>query len=120
MSEDCQTCGTAMWDLDEDRNCPACSYAEPEIDLLTFCGKFDTKDCISHEDMRHLFNKTGSWEEWIASQIEQEGLEKYKDWYDRMFERNAVCDDLMQANDELFKGEMDETTRDREIKAVGR
>ena len=26
-----------------------------EIDLLTTCGTFDTKDCISHEDMRHLF-----------------------------------------------------------------
>lgn len=25
MSEDCQTCGTAMWDLDEEGNCPACS-----------------------------------------------------------------------------------------------
>ena len=22
MSEDCQKCGTAMWDLDEDGNCP--------------------------------------------------------------------------------------------------
>ena len=22
---------------------------------LTFCGTFDTNDCISHEDMRHLF-----------------------------------------------------------------
>lgn len=22
MSEDCQECGTAMWDLDEDGNCP--------------------------------------------------------------------------------------------------
>lgn len=25
MSEDCRTCGTAMWDLDEDLNCPGCS-----------------------------------------------------------------------------------------------
>lgn len=55
MSEDCQKCGTAMWDLDEDRLCPGCSDIGPEIDLLTICGTFDTKDCISHEDMRHLF-----------------------------------------------------------------
>ena len=30
MSEDCQKCGTAMYDiseLDEERNCPGCSYA---------------------------------------------------------------------------------------------
>jgi len=26
MSEDCQTCGTAMYELDEDRNCPGCSH----------------------------------------------------------------------------------------------
>jgi len=25
MSEDCQKCGTAMYELDEDRNCPGCS-----------------------------------------------------------------------------------------------
>jgi len=25
MSEDCQKCGTAMWDLDEEGNCPWCS-----------------------------------------------------------------------------------------------
>ena len=55
MSEDCQTCGTAMWDLDEDRNCPGCSHQDPEIDLLTVCGTFNTNDCISYEDMRHLF-----------------------------------------------------------------
>lgn len=29
MSEDCQKCGTAMYELDEDRNCPGCSeYGE--------------------------------------------------------------------------------------------
>lgn len=28
MSEDCQKCGTAIWDLDEDGNCPACSDIE--------------------------------------------------------------------------------------------
>lgn len=26
MSEDCQQCGTMMWDLDEDGHCPDCSY----------------------------------------------------------------------------------------------
>ena len=49
-----------------------------EIDLLTVCGTFDTNGCISHEDMRHLFSKPDSWQEWIASQIEQEGIEQYK------------------------------------------
>ena len=29
MSEDCQTCGTAMYELDEDRNCVGCSSGEP-------------------------------------------------------------------------------------------
>lgn len=51
MSEDCQKCGTAMWDLDEDRLCPGCSDIEPEIDLLTTCGKFDTEDCMSAQDI---------------------------------------------------------------------
>lgn len=31
MSEDCRKCGTAMWDLDEDGNCPACS------DIVEYC-----------------------------------------------------------------------------------
>jgi hypothetical protein len=44
-----------MWELDEDRLCPGCSDIGPEIDLLTTCGTFNTNDCISHEDMRHLF-----------------------------------------------------------------
>lgn len=26
-----------------------------DLDLLTTCGTFNTNDCISHEDMRHLF-----------------------------------------------------------------
>jgi hypothetical protein len=65
VSEDCQKCGTAMCELDEDRNCPGClmndlaAYSQElglyDIDLLTTCGTFDTNDCISHEDMRHLF-----------------------------------------------------------------
>lgn len=28
MSEDCQTCGTAMYELDEDGNCVGCSGNE--------------------------------------------------------------------------------------------
>lgn len=44
-----------MWDLDEDRLCPRCSDIEHEIDLLTTCGTFDTNDCISYEDVKHLF-----------------------------------------------------------------
>lgn len=31
--------------------------------LLTELGTFDTKDCISHEDMRHLFKAKGKKDE---------------------------------------------------------
>lgn len=38
MSEDCQKCGTAMWDLEEDGNCPGCSddtwYCWEEQDFM--------------------------------------------------------------------------------------
>lgn len=104
MSEDCQKCGTAMWDLDEDRNCPSCS--DQEIDLLATCGTFDTSDCISHEDLRHFFNKAGNWEQWMLSQIEQEGVDKYKAWYGRMNSRCDLHNDLIEAHNKLFKGEM--------------
>lgn len=32
MSEDCQNCGTAMWDLNEDRLCPGCSGECPRCE----------------------------------------------------------------------------------------
>jgi hypothetical protein len=70
--------------------------------LLTGLGTFDTNDCISHEDMRHLFNKADSWEEWITSQVEQEGIEKYKAWYARMNSRCDLHPELIEAHNELF------------------
>jgi len=54
VSEDCRTCGTAMWELDEDLNCPGCSHQDPEIDLLTTCGTFNTKDCATCEQLCKL------------------------------------------------------------------
>ena len=86
-----------------------------EIDLLTICGTFNTNDCTSSDDLCKLLDKQltdklstdnpADWEQWITSQIEQEGLEKYKEWYGRMLQRGAICEELMKANDELFKGE---------------
>lgn len=36
MSEDCQSCGTAMFELDEDRLCPGCSlYNWEEADYVS-------------------------------------------------------------------------------------
>lgn len=61
MSEDCQSCGTAMWDLDEEGLCPACSIQE--IDLLGTCGKFDSKECISSNELCELLNLKGENEE---------------------------------------------------------
>jgi hypothetical protein len=87
------------------------SRLQKEIDLLTVCGTFNTDECISHEDFRHLFNKSGSWEQWILSQIEQEGVEKYKAWYARMSERCDLHSDLIEAHNKLF-GEKDEATGD--------
>lgn len=73
-----------------------------EIDLLTTCGTFNPDDCISHEDFRHLFNKSDSWEQWMLSQIEQEGVEKYKAWYARMSDRCDLHPDLVEAHNKLF------------------
>lgn len=33
MSEDCQKCGTARYELDEERLCPNCSDTEPDDSL---------------------------------------------------------------------------------------
>lgn len=35
MSEDCQKCGTAMWDLDDERLCPGCSDTQEGSDTTT-------------------------------------------------------------------------------------
>lgn len=58
MSEDCRTCGTAMWELDEDLNCPGCSYRDlQDIDLLTTCGTFFTNECTSSEELCKLLRE---------------------------------------------------------------
>lgn len=45
MSEDCQKCGTAMYDLDKDRNCPGCSDfpVPPAGDVEAVCEVVDEK-----------------------------------------------------------------------------
>ena len=73
--------------------------------LLTGLGTFCTKDCVSAEDLCKLLDNPTDWKQWITSQIEQEGVEKYKEWYGRMLQRGTICEELMKANDELFKGE---------------
>lgn len=73
-----------------------------EIDLLFTCGTFDTNTRISAEDICKLLDKTDNWEKWITSQIKQESVEKYLEWYVKMFERNAVCEELIEAHNKLF------------------
>ena len=78
--------------------------------LLTGLGTFNTTDCTSSDDLCKLLDKQltdnpTDWKQWITSQIEQEGIEKYKEWYGRMLQREAICEELMKANDEMFKGE---------------
>lgn len=73
--------------------------------LLTGLGTFNPDECISHEDFRHLFNKADSWEEWMLSQIKQEGVEKYKAWFARMNSRCDLHSDLIEAHNKLFNGE---------------
>lgn len=111
MSEDCRTCGTAMWELDEDLNCPGCPHQDSEIDLLTTCGTFSTEDCLSAKDFSKLLDIHNDWEKWITSQIEQEGVEKYKLWYARMNSRCDLHPELQSAHNKLF-GEKNEATRD--------
>lgn len=52
------------------------------------------------------------WDEWIYRFIEESGVEKYKEWYDRMLQRGAICDELMEANDKLFGDVKNEATGD--------
>lgn len=75
--------------------------------LLTGLGTFNTNDCTSSDDLCKLLDNQSidnptDWKEWITSQIEQEGVEEYKEWYGRMLQRGAICHELMEANDELF------------------
>lgn len=71
--------------------------------LLTGLGTFNTNECTSSDDLCKLLDKPTDWKEWITSQIEQEGIEQYKEWYSRMLQRGAISDELMEANDEMFK-----------------
>ena len=73
--------------------------------LLTGLGTFNLDECLSTKDLCKLLDKPDSWQEWIASQIKQEGIEKYLEWYGRMSERGAVCDELIEAHNKLFNGE---------------
>lgn len=57
MSEDCQTCGTAMWDLDEEGNCPACSNSNEGRCICAAtnpfecsCGGWDDVNLEDYED----------------------------------------------------------------------
>lgn len=80
--------------------------------LLIGLGTFNTTNCTSSDDLCKLLDNQSidnptDWKEWITSQIEQEGLEKYKEWYGRMLRRGAICDELMEANDEMFGGEIE-------------
>lgn len=52
MSEDCQKCGTAMWDLDEDGNCPGGGS-----DDTWYCWEeqdFMENRCFYENDLEHL------------------------------------------------------------------
>lgn len=73
--------------------------------LLTGLGTFNTTYCTSSDDLCKLLDNPSDWKKWITSQIEQEGIEKYKEWYGKMLQRGAICDQLMEANNEMFKGE---------------
>lgn len=71
--------------------------------FLIGLGTFNTSHCTSSDDLCKLLDNPADWKNWITSQIEQEGVEKYKEWYGRMLQRGAICEELMEANDELFK-----------------
>lgn len=49
MNEDCQKCGTAMWDLDDDDLCPRCAndYSPP----CPECGDHDCNGQCAGDDM---------------------------------------------------------------------
>lgn len=51
---------------------------------------------------RLIMYRYNSWTEWINELVKEGGVEKYKEWYDRMLQRGAICDELREANDKLF------------------
>lgn len=61
MTEQCAWCGAATQvECKNKKSCHKDKQSDgwgcmDDLDLLTICGTFDTNDCISHEDMRHLF-----------------------------------------------------------------
>lgn len=57
MSEDCQTCGTAMYELDvEDRNGPGCShyndYSEGGYTSCGACNGYGCDRCMPQDYLR--------------------------------------------------------------------
>ena len=70
--------------------------------LLTGLATFSTQDCISVDDLNLLSAQDYSWEKWVGSQIEQEGFEKYRAWYDRMNARGGLDSGLVEAHNKLF------------------
>lgn len=52
MSEDCQTCGAAMYELDEDRNCPGCSHSDMYYNWEE--QEWLENRCFYENDLEHL------------------------------------------------------------------
>jgi len=75
-----------------------------EYVYLQFCGTFHTNECTSSDDLAKLLRQP-NWEDWIASQIEEEGFDKYKEWYARMLQRGAICDEMIEAHNIMFMEE---------------
>lgn len=62
MSEDCQKCGTSMYDLDEEKLCPGCSNHETENETMTNKQTIDgvTRDLL--EEAAEAFAAIGMFE----------------------------------------------------------
>lgn len=90
-----------------------CSNGKPYDTLTDFerLGGCSTDHCVADHCVADHCVGPVDWDKWISLQINQEGQEKYKEWYDRMLHRGAICDELMEANDKLF-GEDYEATGD--------
>lgn len=55
MSEDCQKCGTAMWELDEDLNCPGCSDRNGGDEYYNWEEQnWVENKCFYENDLEHL------------------------------------------------------------------
>lgn len=84
-------------------------FTKDDLDYLSIFlsshRTFHTNECTSSDDLAKLI-KQRNWEKWIVLQIEEEGFEQYKKWYARMLQRGAICDELIEAHNKLFNGEM--------------